>query len=60
MNVTEIAKQAAESGKDPDWGRVMSEIPKVMKLDSVFASIRVLMLLVGGKDGEEQWLQTPT
>ena len=32
MNVTEIAKQADESGEDPDWGRVMSEIPKVIKL----------------------------
>ena len=31
MNVTEIAKVAAENGKEPDWGRVMSEIPKVWK-----------------------------
>ena len=31
MNVTEIAKVAAENGKEPDWGRVMSEIPKVSK-----------------------------
>ena len=42
MNVTEIAKQTGESGEEPDWGRVMSEIPKVIKsdLDSiVFANI---------------------
>ena len=31
MNVTEIAAVAAENGKEPDWGRVMSEIPKVSK-----------------------------
>ena len=32
MDVTEIAKQSSESGEEPDWGRVMSEIPKVIKL----------------------------
>ena len=32
MDVTEIAKQSSESGEEPDWGRVMSEIPKVVKL----------------------------
>ena len=30
MDVTEIAKQSSESGEEPDWGRVMSEVPKVI------------------------------
>ena len=31
MNVTEIAKRTEESGEEPDWGTIMSKIPKVMK-----------------------------
>ena len=62
MNVTEIAKQANDTGEDPDWGRVMSQIPKVIKLDlvwKVFWQEFMFYWLVGGKGGEEQWLQTP-
>ena len=31
MNVTEIAKRTEESGEEPDWGTIMSKIPKVIK-----------------------------
>ena len=31
MNVTEIAKKTEESGEEPDWGTIMSKIPKVIK-----------------------------
>ena len=33
MNVTEIAKRTEESGEQPDWGTIMSKIPKVVKID---------------------------
>ena len=42
MNVTEIAKLAAESGEEPDWGRVMSQIPKVVKLILDDTDLKVL------------------
>ena len=51
MNVTEIAKQANDTGEDPDWGRVMSQIPKVIKLDLVFESSHVLMVGRGQRWG---------
>ena len=59
MNVTEIAKVAAENGKEPDWGRVMSEIPKVWKW--VEKKIQAFILsITGSTDGEKQWLQSST
>ena len=31
MNVTEIAKRTEKSGEEPEWGAIMSKIPKVIK-----------------------------
>ena len=31
MNVTEIVKRTEKSGEEPDWGTIMSKIPKVIK-----------------------------
>ena len=56
MNVTEIAKVAAENGKEPDWGRVMSEIPKVWK----WMERKFILSITGSTDGEKQWLQSST
>ena len=72
MNVTEIAKRTEESGEEPDWGTIMSKIPKVIKWPLneqdpkrcknwlVTSNDESHMPLTGGKDWKEQWLQTPT
>ena len=52
MNVTEIAKVAAENGKEPDWGRVMSEIPKVWKWMEKKIQVFILSIQQGAQMGK--------